>query len=123
MDVTVKEQLENASQADRVVWKFGGPIRLSLILKAIGRPKDPSSIHRWMYPKEEGGSGGIIPGRAWPDLFMAARAEGVLLTSEDLDPREKLMPVPMARAFPRRIRRRPGQRMLDIYEQEVQELL
>lgn len=76
------------SQADRILYKFGGPRHLRDVLKAIGRPRNLSSIYRWTYPKEDGGTGGLIPTSAWPDLHVAAHFDGVIITSEDMDPRE-----------------------------------
>lgn len=100
MDEKEKEKIERRGgnvhklkplkpQAKRVIDRFGGPRRLARILKAIGRPKDPACIYRWTYPKERGGTGGIIPTSAWNDVLFAARVEGILLTVEDLFPNAK----------------------------------
>lgn len=77
------------SQAERVIRKFGGAKNLSRILLSLGRPRDPATIYRWTYPKEIGGTDGLIPTAAWPDLLMAARQEGIILTSEEIDPRQR----------------------------------
>jgi hypothetical protein len=83
------------TQADRVLAKFGGPRRLSKLLKALAErnPTDPqiqtlvpSSIYRWRYPVEKGGTGGIVPTRAIPLLIQAARMDGIFLDEEDLYP-------------------------------------
>lgn len=93
------------TQAGRILLKFGGPKRLSEILLAIGRPRTYATVFRWDYPKEKGGTGGWIPGNAWPDIFAAARFEGLILTSEDIDPRQRLMNKQALRAYPARIRK------------------
>lgn len=91
---------EVLNQAERVVQKFGGARQLARILKRVGRPKHPASIFRWTYPREKGGTGGIIPTAAWPDLIHAARIEGVVLTAEDMDVREaQLIPARQRRGW------------------------
>lgn len=74
-------------QAVRIFEKFGGPLRLFSALKVVGAPVGISSIYRWSYPKEVGGTGGHIPPRSWSAILLAAKLEGVLITSEDMDPR------------------------------------
>lgn len=74
-------------QAKKIIGKFGGARRLARILETIGKPRDPVNIYRWMYPKSRGGSDGIIPTAALPDVIAAARFEGIHISSEDLDPR------------------------------------
>lgn len=100
------------SQAQRVFRKFGGPARLSHILKAIGRPKTYTALYFWDYPLEKGGGGGLIPSKAWPDIFIAARWDGIVLTPEDVDPRpytEEGDSVKQLtyRSYPKRIRKKP----------------
>lgn len=85
-----KNELKIDTQASRIIAKFGGARRLASILASIGKPRDPSSIYKWAYPKEKDGTGGLIPTSAWPDIISAARYDGVVLTLEDLDPRPKL---------------------------------
>ncbi len=77
----------NSTQAERVIRKFGGVRRLASVLKAIGKPKNPASIYRWTYPQYLGGTGGLIPTAAWPDILAAARADGIVISSEEMDPR------------------------------------
>lgn len=97
------------SQADRILAKFGGPTRLAYILRSIGiHSRGQSTIARWRYPKSKGGTGGRIPNQAWPLVFAAARAEGIVITAEDLDPRELAMDAKQQRAFPAKIRRKRG---------------
>lgn len=80
------------TQAERIIKKFGGARRLAEALKAIERPYHHTTIYKWTYPKEVKGTGGIIPTAALPDVVMAARAAGILLSSEDLDPRPNPVP-------------------------------
>lgn len=75
------------NQASRIISKFGGVDNLTKALAFSGYPKDPSSIYRWTYSKTENGTDGIIPSFVLPYVIDAARLEGILLTSEDLDPR------------------------------------
>lgn len=97
------------SQADRILAKFGGPTRLAYILQSLGiKARGQSTIARWRYPKSKGGTGGRIPNQAWPLVFAAARAEGIVITAEDLDPRELPMDAKTERAFPPKIRRKRG---------------
>ena len=78
------------NQADRIISKFNGVDNLSKALELVGYPKDSSSIYRWSYPKAKRGTAGIIPSFCLPYVIEAARLEGILLTSEDLDPRKKM---------------------------------
>lgn len=77
-------------QAQSVVAKFGGPRELARTLKACSDdPKDhlhPSTIYRWMYPKEVGGSGGEIPTPALQLILKVARLAGVILSTDDIYP-------------------------------------
>lgn len=75
------------NQATRIIQKFGNVDNLTQALEAVGYSKDPSSIYRWSYAKARNGTSGIIPSFCLPYVITAARLEGILLTSEDLDPR------------------------------------
>jgi hypothetical protein len=86
MRVNFKSSIIIHSQAYRIIDKFGGARKLARSLKAIGRPRNPSVIYKWMYPRNKGGTDGLIPTSAWPDLLLAAKAEGILLEPEDKDP-------------------------------------
>lgn len=70
------------TQAERVIAKFGSAYRLARLLN-----KDPAAVYRWTYPKNRGGTGGLVPASAMQHILRVARLEGVLLTPEDLDPR------------------------------------
>lgn len=76
------------TQAERIVSKFGGPRRLAGLLNSIDPDfsRNPSSIYRWLYSKERGGTGGLIPTQTMPLIMKAARIEGIFLTDEDFRP-------------------------------------
>ncbi|MDP3939778.1 MAG: hypothetical protein Q8R92_16800 [Deltaproteobacteria bacterium] len=79
------------SQAERIIAKFGGVRNLMRALQRLdpGKHRDPVSIYRWTYSRERGGTGGLIPTAAIPDVMEAARLEGIFLSSDDFDPRRK----------------------------------
>ncbi len=91
------------NQAEKILHKFGGANRLARIFKQLGINKNRSSIHRWTYPREKGGTGGFIPASNWGNILMAARYDGIILTTEDLDPRLNFNEVTI-KAYPRVIR-------------------
>lgn len=68
-------------QAQKIVNKFGGVPRLAA---AIG--KNRTTVNRWLYPKDRGGTNGLIPSQAWPEILAAAKREHIPLTPEDLAP-------------------------------------
>ena len=68
-------------QAEKIVEKFGGRVATS---KAIGR--DQSSVCRWFYATDKGGTGGLVPATAIPAVLEAAEFLGVELTAEDWAP-------------------------------------
>lgn len=78
---------DHLSQSERVIGKFGSAPNLARALLAIGSPKTVTSIYRWVYPKEKGGTGGLVPPQAWDAIIKAAHYEGIQITSEDFDPR------------------------------------
>ena len=75
-------------QAERILARFGGASRLHAILAELGHPLAHATLYKWTYPKERGGTGGFIPTSAWPLILKAAAHEGIILTSDDMDPRE-----------------------------------
>lgn len=74
------------SQAEAIIRRFGGPRDLARALAAVGAPRDPSAIYRWTYPRDQGGTGGLIPTSAVKDVKRAARFAGIELRPEDWDP-------------------------------------
>lgn len=69
-------------QAKRVIAKLGGAYSAARISGL-----EVSAIYRWTYPKERGGTEGLIPAASLARVIDAAAKEGIELTSEDLDPR------------------------------------
>lgn len=50
--------------------------------------RDPSRVHRWTYPKEKGGTNGLIPTDAAQDLMREARARRIPLKPEHFFPKK-----------------------------------
>ncbi|WP_246723514.1 hypothetical protein [Rhizobium sp. ARZ01] len=48
--------------------------------------KHVSRVYRWMYPKDRGGTGGIIPQSDVPGLLAYARANEIEITANDFLP-------------------------------------
>lgn len=85
--------VEMITQAERILNKFGGPLKLAKALKEIGCAKSITQIYKWTYKREKGGTNGIIPNAALFDIVQAAKAKGIVLTSEDLDFRPRSIEV------------------------------
>lgn len=77
-------------QAQFIIDKFGGARELARVLKEFSDNPEhhfaPSTIYRWMYPKDVGGQGGEIPARHIKLIIRAARFAGILLTDKDIYP-------------------------------------
>lgn len=58
--------------ASRVIQICGG---VDAVMAMTGRSR--SRVLRWTYPKERGGTGGLIPSDVQPVLINAARAKGI----------------------------------------------
>lgn len=84
-DTITNLDITEETMALRIIRKFGSMKNIHAAFKAAGHPKTKSVIYRWLYPKERGGTGGIIPGSAMPALHKAAFVAGIYLTPEDLD--------------------------------------
>lgn len=74
------------TQAEKVFAKFGGVPKLHAALEALGEEhkRAISAIYRWNLPKRHGGTNGMIPNSAMQSVMAAARAEGIVLTADDL---------------------------------------
>lgn len=79
------EARPKCGQAGHIIEKFGGVPRLVAALKAAGFEIDRTSVYKWLYTKDHGGTEGVIPTRAWPYIYRAARLNGVLIEHSDLD--------------------------------------
>lgn len=71
-------------QAEKIIEKFGGPAKLANALQC-----DAATIYKWTYPKDKGGTDGLIPSSTMPAVLKAADILGIDLSSEDIDPREE----------------------------------
>lgn len=69
------------NQAQRIITRFGGYARIA---QAIG--KDVSAIYKWNYDKIRGGSNGLVPSSAIPDVVKAADILGIEFKPGDWDP-------------------------------------
>ena len=65
-------------EAKNIIDKFGG---IKALAEAIG--KDPATIYRWTYPKEKGGTGGIVPSSATLIIQHAADQHNISLIEEN----------------------------------------
>ena len=86
------ELVEAAKQtmAERVIYKFGGARDLWRMINEVAPGTiDASAIYRWTYPREKGGTGGIIPTRNLALILKAARLQGILLDEGDFHPEKK----------------------------------
>lgn len=75
----------HATQAERLFAKFGGAARFIAALERVGARRNKATIYKWTYPHPKG-RGGRVPTTAWPDILLAARANGILLTPDDMRP-------------------------------------
>ena len=64
--------------AERVIKRCGGVAKTAAI---VGRTQ--SVVHRWTYPKDKGGTGGTIPGKAQAKLLEAAARGEVDIRPDD----------------------------------------
>lgn len=65
--------------AELVIDRFDGVCALARLLG-----KNPSTISRWKKPREEGGTGGLVPSQSQPRLLALARERGIHLTPTEL---------------------------------------
>jgi len=90
VDSKVKHEMI-MTPAECVVRRFGGVYRLCNAVNAYQGEDavklSPSTVYRWMYPKEKGGMGGLIPNAKVELVLRAARYSGVLIVPEDLTPK------------------------------------
>lgn len=64
--------------AENIITKCGGA---QVVADWLGLKV--SAVHRWKYPPERGGTGGLVPSNRQQDLLEKARANGVDLTPDD----------------------------------------
>ena len=70
---------DGMTAADRVINAFGGASRLSELTDI-----EKSSVYRWTYPKDRGGTDGAIPHANHNKILKAAAHAGIKLTRSDL---------------------------------------
>lgn len=68
-------------QAQRIIDRFGGAPRVATALR-----KDVSAIYKWLYEKDRGGTDGLVPSSAVPEVMKAADALGIEFQPGDWDP-------------------------------------
>ena len=72
--------------ADRVIAAFAdatghnGEVNLA---RACGL-RSPATVFRWKYPRDKGGTGGLIPANHHARILAAAEARGIGLKADDL---------------------------------------
>lgn len=67
------------SPAELVIERFDGVCALARLLG-----KNPSTISRWKTPREDGGTGGLVPSQSQPILLALAKELGVQLSPTEL---------------------------------------
>jgi hypothetical protein len=70
--------------AATIIAKLGGVSEVATLATV-----DVSRVVRWRLPKEQGGTGGLIPMRHIPALLGAARERGLQLEAADFIPVEE----------------------------------
>lgn len=78
-----------SKQAARIMARFGGAAGLAEALNALPPDKyhrERTAVYKWLYPRERGGTDGMIPRAAEIAVKMAARSAGVFLAPEDWVP-------------------------------------
>lgn len=68
-----------ANQAERVISRFGGVTKLAAAYDGASA----NAIYKWTYPKDRGGTGGVIPGDHVPALISLAQKLDVELELAD----------------------------------------
>jgi hypothetical protein len=78
-------QQAQLTPAGRLIARFGGVLKLHEALTQLStRAPNLSSIYRWTYPRERGGTGGLIPTRDLELVLRCARENKVSLEIDDL---------------------------------------
>lgn len=66
------------SIAEHIIAKCGGP---AVVAEMTG--VHVSRVHRWTYPKERGGTGGLIPAQHQQRILAEAKRRGIDLSPSD----------------------------------------
>ena len=77
-----------SKQAARIMAKFGGAAELWHALTKLPPQyhRERTAIYKWLYPRAQSGTDGLIPRSAEIAVKMAARQAGVYLAPEDWAP-------------------------------------
>ena len=70
--------MKHLNPAHAVIQKFGG---VEAVAATTG--KHISRIYRWTYPRDRGGTGGLIPPADAQKILRAARERGLDITASD----------------------------------------
>lgn len=80
MNATINDK-RPLTQAEVVIGKFGSAHKLAKLLGC-----EESTVYRWTYPRANGGTDGIIPGRSLRRVLELAKSSGIAITPHDLYP-------------------------------------
>lgn len=67
-----------SSIAENIITKCGGPHKVAEMLGL-----NVASVHKWKYPTDKGGTGGLIPTGRAQELLERARKAGIEIGPED----------------------------------------
>lgn len=70
--------LLSMTPAERIIEKCGGKARVAKLAGV-----HVTRVHRWTLPKEQGGTGGLVPTKRQQALLDNARKEGIDLSTAD----------------------------------------
>ncbi len=87
--------------AHTVIQLFGGYADTAKLLS-----RDETRIRRWTYPRERGGTGGIIPTKMQLRLLELAPSKGVALAPQDFFPKPDILV--HSRSLGREVRKAQG---------------
>ena len=68
--------------AERMIKKLGGAYKVAEMIHC-----SPQAVYKWTYPREFGGTGGLIPHRRQLELMLVAKLYGFDLTADEFFPK------------------------------------
>lgn len=68
----------NISATQRIITKLGGARMVASALRVAA-----TTVYRWTYPVEKGGTGGVIPVRRMNQIIAYANKRGIKLSVKD----------------------------------------